>query len=241
MAAAPEISAVAATLTGEVIEAARGLKLLHAYAPAALTGQNIAQKLRSGTVAEDLVRGGMRPDDVGVLADKLVRSGDDAISVVGPERYAQIINTPKGQRPLPETYLPQSYIDAHLAKFDEGATRIVLKASFDKYGPAQVDGTAFVMPKRQADNILNQAGERLAALERNLGVDTDQFRGGELLRVDIRNHKSRGLRMPSGNEAGANELWLPGGRLPTGVSEAVLDLGTASHEDFIVTNLGILQ
>jgi hypothetical protein len=31
------------------------------------------------------------------------------------------------------------------------------------------------------------------------------------------------LRMPSGNEAGANNLWLPGGKLPTGQSEAVVN------------------
>jgi hypothetical protein len=29
--------------------------------------------------------------------------------------------------------------------------------------------------------------------------------------------------MPTGRESGANELWLPGGRLPTGQREAVVD------------------
>jgi hypothetical protein len=29
--------------------------------------------------------------------------------------------------------------------------------------------------------------------------------------------------MPSGNEAGANELWLPGGLLPKGYKEAVIN------------------
>lgn len=31
------------------------------------------------------------------------------------------------------------------------------------------------------------------------------------------------LRMPSGNESGVNELWLPGGKLPNGKLEAVID------------------
>jgi hypothetical protein len=31
------------------------------------------------------------------------------------------------------------------------------------------------------------------------------------------------LRIPSGNEAGANEFWIPGGKLPDGNSEAVID------------------
>ena len=29
--------------------------------------------------------------------------------------------------------------------------------------------------------------------------------------------------MPTGNESGANDLWLPGGKLPKGYSEAVMD------------------
>ncbi|MEO6904162.1 MAG: hypothetical protein ABI315_13570 [Bacteroidia bacterium] len=33
----------------------------------------------------------------------------------------------------------------------------------------------------------------------------------------------RGLRMATGNEVGANELWLPGGKLPKGYSEAVIN------------------
>ncbi|MBM4252044.1 MAG: hypothetical protein FJ146_08745 [Deltaproteobacteria bacterium] len=237
MTAVPEISAVAATLTGEVIEAARGLKLLHAYAPAALTGQNIAQKLRSGTVAEDLVRGGMRPDDVGVLADKLVRSGDDAISVIGPERYAQIINTPKGQRPLPETYLPKSYIDAHLAKFDEGATRLIPKQRFDRYGPAQTDGTAFVLTKRDADRIIEKCGNDLRSYEQYLGYDRGALDGDTLLRLDIQYPQKIGLRLPSGNEPGANSHWLPGGILPSGSTEAVVDLSSAPQGTWDVSNI----
>ena len=31
--------------------------------------------------------------------------------------------------------------------------------------------------------------------------------------------------MQSGNEAGANEYWIPGGKLPDGASEAVIDVG----------------
>ncbi len=31
------------------------------------------------------------------------------------------------------------------------------------------------------------------------------------------------MRMPSGNELGANPQWLPGGKLPTGYSEIVID------------------
>ncbi|MEN9835213.1 MAG: hypothetical protein RL011_1406 [Pseudomonadota bacterium] len=62
-----------------------------------------------------------------------------------------------------------------------------------------------------------------------------------MVRVDIANPRNRGLRIPSGNEAGANELWLPGGLLPNKNSEAILDLGSVAREDLNVTYLGVFQ
>jgi len=226
MAAAPEISAVAATLTGEVIEAARGLKLLHAYAPAALTGQNIAQKLRSGTVAEDLVRGGMRPDDVGVLADNL-NSAKEAIEAIGPRKFSEILEIPKGTRPPPESYLPKEYIEKHLAEFDDGASRFMRKSDLERYGPAQVDGTSFVLPKNEADKILSSAAGERKVLEESLGLPAGYLENVDMVRVDISKPRDFNLRIPSGNEAGANTQWVPGGKLPNGNTEAVIDLGKA--------------
>ena len=241
VAAVPEISAVASELTGVVADAARGLKLLEAYTPAALAGNNIAARLRSGSVAEEVVRGGMPPADVGAIAHRLVTSSDDAITAIGPERYAKIINTPKGQRPLPETYLPKSYIDAHLAKFDGGASRIMRKIAFDQYGPAQVDGTAFVMPISQADSVLGKANGNREILEQSLGLSNGQLKGLEIVRVDVANPRDYGLRIPSGNEAGANEFWLPGGLLSSKNSEAILDIVSVAREHLHVTNLGFFQ
>ncbi|HTE40783.1 MAG TPA: hypothetical protein VK629_08130, partial [Steroidobacteraceae bacterium] len=43
----------------------------------------------------------------------------------------------------------------------------------------------------------------------------------EMVRIDIPDAKQPGVRMPSGNEMGANDQWLPGGKLPTGYDEAV--------------------
>jgi len=39
----------------------------------------------------------------------------------------EALNTTKGNRQTPSTYLDQSYIDNHLAKFNEGSSRIVKK------------------------------------------------------------------------------------------------------------------
>jgi len=45
------------------------------------------------------------------------------------------------------------------------------------------------------------------------------------------------LRIPSGNEAGANEMWVPGGYLPEGMPEAVIDGRDVPSTDYIVTDL----
>ncbi len=43
--------------------------------------------------------------------------------------------------------------------------------------------------------------------------------------------------MPTGNEEGVNDLWLPGGKLPTGQSEAVtnqIKLGNYTETPIII-------
>lgn len=49
------------------------------------------------------------------------------------------------------------------------------------------------------------------------------WKGEDLVRIDIPNVKKQNIRMPTGNENGANDLWLPSGKLPKGYSEAVMD------------------
>ena len=44
-----------------------------------------------------------------------------------------------------------------------------------------------------------------------------------MVQINIATPRDFNVRMPSGNEMGANNLWLPGGRLPTGQLEAVVD------------------
>ena len=58
-------------------------------------------------------------------------------------------------------------------------------------------------------------------------------------RIDIPNPRELNLRMPSGNEAGANEFWIPGGKLPTGNLEAVIDADNISPSQYTVTPIDI--
>ena len=118
-------------------------------------------------------------------------------------------------------------MQSQLAQFEGGASRIILESRLAEFGPAQSDGTAFVIPSSQADELLASTGGDPRALERALGLPEGHLNGDQLVRVDIPNPSELNLRIPSGNEAGANAGWIPGGKLPNGNLEAVVDLGAA--------------
>lgn len=178
-----------------------------------------------------------RPRDDG--GDSTTNSGSDKPlkASIRETMHNNVKNRKKGQRPPPETYIPKNEIDAHLAKFDDGASRIMLKKNLDKYGPGQKDGTSFVMPKEEADRLIASAGGDKRKLEDALGLPKGTLDDNELVRVDIPEPRKLNVRMPSGNEAGANDLWLPGGKLPGGNHEAVIDVGAAPPGSFVETPL----
>jgi hypothetical protein len=134
-----------------------------------------------------------------------------------------VLAMPKGQRPDPSTYLPKDYIERHAAEFDDGATRFISRQSLERHGPSQTDGTMFVMPRREADRLVAEAKGRKSAFEKALGYGPGELNGHEILRLDFPNPRAANIRIPSGNEAGVNPMWLPGGKLPTGVREAIMD------------------
>jgi hypothetical protein len=135
-----------------------------------------------------------------------------------------ILSIEKGMRPDPATYLSPSYSSELLAEFDGGATRFMTEGNLNKYGIGQRDGTSFVMPRQEANLLLDSTGGNPRALEKALGLPEYFLDTNKLVRIDIANPRELNLRIPSGNEAGANELWIPGGRLPNGNLEAVIDV-----------------
>jgi hypothetical protein len=141
------------------------------------------------------------------------------------EAMARVKATPKGDRPDPSSYLSREHIDAHLKPFEEGSAYIVPKESLDARGRdllGRPDGQ-FVMTKAEMDAMIARTGGDTAKIETELGIPPGSWQGKNLVRIDITDAKALNLRMPSGNEAGANDLWLPGGRLPTGQAEAVVN------------------
>lgn len=149
----------------------------------------------------------------------------------------EILAMEKGTRPDPTDYLPPEYIEQHLAKFEDGATRFMPESNFEKYGLAQRDGTSFVMAKSEVDALLEATAGDPRAMERALGWPEGFLDENKLLRIDIEDPGSHNVRVPSGNEAGANDLWLPGGKLPDGLSEAVIDGSDLGPDDYIITDI----
>ncbi|PQQ65694.1 hypothetical protein [Acetivibrio saccincola] len=132
-------------------------------------------------------------------------------------KFKEILDTPKGFRPDPSTYLNTDYISSHLAKFEGGVTKITAYIPTETVGPP---GGTFVMPKSLADEIIEKSGGNISKLEELLGLDPGTL-GTNPVRIDILSPK--GLRMPSGNELGASLQWLPGGYTAGGVPEATID------------------
>ena len=139
-----------------------------------------------------------------------------------------ILLTNKGLRPDPSTYLSPEYIQAHLAQFDDGVSVIQTEWAFSRYSETNGfvgvpdDNTLFVMPKEFCDEVLKKANGNLAIIESELGFPKDYLKkGGGLVRIDIEDTIGLDVRIPSGNETGANDLWIPGGYTSGGVPEAV--------------------
>ena len=157
------------------------------------------------------------------------------------EQIQEIMATPKGERPDPATYLDKKYIERHLKEFRQGASFIMGLDNYVMFVVARKfigreDNTCFVMPKTVCDDIAKAAKGNLAVYEQALGFDPGYFQGhGGLVRIDVLDIADLHIRIPSGNEAGANAYWLPGGYTSGGVPEAVSDLIPKSR--ILVTRL----
>lgn len=97
------------------------------------------------------------------------------------------------------------------------------ESNLDRYGISQVDGTSFVMTKHDADALLESANGDPRNMERALGLPEGFLDDNKIVRIDVPEPEDYNLRIPSGNEAGANRDWIPGGLLPDGLPEAVVD------------------
>ena len=152
------------------------------------------------------------------LSDAALPEADFGTGIyLSSDKIAEIMNLPKLQRPDPTTYLSAAQIEAHLAPFRGGVTKIKYGAPVGVEGPP---GGTFVMSTLEADSAIARAGGDISALERILGLPPGDL-GTAPVRVDI--PKPVNLRVPSGNERGANSSFIPGGITSGGVREATID------------------
>lgn len=130
---------------------------------------------------------------------------------ISQPKIDDILAKSRGERPDPSTYLSQVNIDVHLDLFDDGAVRFASAADVAKFGTARPPDGGFVIPKREFDKIIAETGGDLRIVEQRLGLDSGSLSNGNTIALQINSEDFRGLRIPSGNERGANSQWLPGG------------------------------
>ena len=227
-------------LRSVTIGSEKGVRLLFRYIVAILllvvgVGQGAhAQYVKTKETARCLTKqDSLLSDNFGQKVDGQLKSPYRADTVSLIDKYFRrgmsrkgILMIPKGKRPAPETYLKRRYIRRHLKNFKAGASCIVSKELLERHhgdSIGKADNSQFIMMKSEMDSVLMRSHGDLSRIEHELGIPAGAWKHRVLVRIDIPKPKKLRLRMPSGNEVGANVLWLPGGLLPTGYKEAVID------------------
>ena len=147
------------------------------------------------------------------------------------EKFDEIINLERGNRPPVHDYLSDEYIKAHRALFEtEGGSFIVIEKPIvdneiiwpnlppKKFVGLRSDMEKIVEEYRAAGNDWRVLNERLALGEKNLA-------GARIYIVHIKPNDIRfKFGMSTGNEFGAYKgQWIPGGFTKGGIPEAVLE------------------
>jgi len=186
-------------------------------------------------------------DDIAMSGFSGVVSGGITGGISGGAQFAKVrnvANIQKGIRPNPKKYLSKRYINKHLSKFNDGASVIQTEWAYSRYSKSNGfvgvpdDNSLFVMPKNYCDEIISKADGDISIIEESLGFPKGYFSdGGGLVRIDVDDISKINIRIPSGNETGANNLWIPGGFTSGGVPEAITDI--IPLNDTIITRLTV--
>lgn len=156
------------------------------------------------------------------------------------KKIKEILKLDKGKRPDPKIYLSKSYINKHIEQFQNGISIILGIDQYNKYVKnnkliGREDNTCFVIPT-DICNKINNIYEYEKILNFPYGHLINQK---EIIRLDIKNISNLNLRIPSGNELGTNEYWIPGGYTIYGIPEAIsnnIPLNQANIKIYYFTN-----
>lgn len=80
-----------------------------------------------------------------------------------------------------------------------------------------------MLPRSDFDRIIAESGGDFRSVERRLGFDRGYLGDRDTMVVFIKRQDIKNIRIPSGNEGGANGQWIPGGYTNGRVPEAVMD------------------
>lgn len=142
--------------------------------------------------------------------------------IIPQAKIDEILSLKKGKRPEPSDYMSSEQISAHLALFDEGAVRFTSRQGVYEYGTLGPDG-GFVMPKKLFSQLIEQSDGNMRIIENKLGLEQGYLTNTDTAIYYIPRNEIVNLRLPSGNETGANKNWIPGGYTSGGIPEAVMD------------------
>lgn len=175
---------------------------------------------RMSTKLDELYGGATRAIDAGVVraAERLG---------LPPAKVQEIIDVGRGNRPPVASYMSPAAQAAHLARFDDGIVRFTSRSGAASYGTLGPPG-GFVMPASEFRRVMDEAKGNLSVVEDRLGLTRGTLKSDDTLIAFVARKDATGLRVPSGNEGGANDNWLPGGITSGGVGEAVMDFGKST-------------
>ena len=185
-----------------------------------------------------LKNGGQTPQSIATSSTS-GRTGRALLSTLLPgdampaDTASRITSIWKPHRPDPDTYLHPDVIQKHLeqfkAKHRNAAVKVIKWEDYNQFGPKHQDETSYVLPISKLQEALAYANGDRRKLETALGYDPGALGNKDIGIVTFTSPDDLKLQMPTGNETGANPLWIPGGKLPKtpafdGLPEAVLDL-----------------
>ena len=85
------------------------------------------------------------------------------------------------------------------------------------------DNSQYVMVESEAFQILEECNYNFISVCNFLDVPVTCWADQKIYLIKIESEQASNLRMPSGNEAGTDAGWIPGGKHKNGFSQAVID------------------
>jgi len=144
------------------------------------------------------------------------------------EKFDEVINLERGNRPSPKEYLPEEYIQTHEQEFArQGGSFIVVEDWITRSRYPEFPPRKFVGLPSEMEAIVSKYkanGRDWRTLNDDLNLGSTALSGTNLYLVRIKLNDSRfSFEMPTGNEAGAYpQEWVPGGRTKSGTKEVAL-------------------